>query len=372
MSPNVSRYLLIPLIVSAAALGVSHLRQPLLAQAVAPRVPTATLIPAPTVLLSNQADSNSPAVWQMVNGRVLLFVTTSFGGWPTRHSGTQLSTLTSRGAVEFVQRPPHGVWFEAIVPDVDGTWYGYYHNEIPAEICGDTRRTIPRIGAARSTDAGATWEDLGVILEAPRGWHDCQSANYYFVGGVGDFSVALDHEEKDLYFFISQYGNRNWTQGVSVARMAWADRDAPQGRVSVWWRGSAWIPSRRSRNSEDPAYTYSVGTPIYRAVDGWHDGPDVDAFWGPSVHWNTYLEQWVMLLNRARDTDWEPEGIYVAFSTSLSDPTAWSTPQRLITGGAWYPQVIGLETAVGSDRIAGERARFFLNGRSNYIIQFAR
>jgi hypothetical protein len=79
-----------------------------------------------------------------------------------------------------------------------------------------------------------------------------------------------------------------------------------------------------------------------------------------------------MLLNRAKDVDWEPEGIYVAFSKSLTDPTAWSTPQRLLVGGAWYPQVMGLEPGTGTDRIAGERARFFLNGRSHYVIQFSR
>lgn len=372
MTNIVSRCVLFLLIVSAAVLGLS--REPVTVRAqTTTRTPSATLVPASTILLSEQTDSNSPAVWQLVGGRWLFSVTTSFDGWPTLHVGTLLSTLSARGAVQFSTRqPPHGVWMESIIPDVDGTWYGYYHNEIPAEICGESRRTIPRIGAARSTDAGRTWEDLGVILEAPRGWHDCQSANYYFVGGVGDFSVVLDHEQKDLYFFVSQYGNRDWTQGVAVARMAWADRDAPQGRMSVWWRGTTWIPARRFRDTADPLFAYPVGVPIYRASDGWHDDFAVDAFWGPSVHWNTYLEQWVMLLNRAKDVDWEPEGIYVAYSKSLTDPTAWSTPQRLLGGGAWYPQVMGLEPRTGTDRVAGERARFFLNGRSHYLIQFSR
>jgi hypothetical protein len=69
--------------------------------------------------------------------------------------------------------------------------------------------------------------------------------------------------------------------------------------------------------------------------------------------------------------DWRQEGIYVAFSKSLSDPTAWSTPQRLLGGGEWYPQVIGIEPGTGTDRIAGERARFFMGGRSQYFIQFS-
>ncbi len=143
--------------------------------------------------------------------------------------------------------------------------------------------------------------------------------------------------------------------------------------MSVWWRGTTWVPARRSRmRQEGSAYMYPAGMPIYRVRDGWHEGQSVDAFWGPSVHWNTYLEQYVMLLNHASDNDWHQEGIYIAFATSLDDPTSWSTPRRLLMGGEWYPQVVGTEPGVGTDKIAGERARFFMGGRSRYFIQFTR
>lgn len=336
--------------------------------------PSATLIPAPTLTFGGTSDSNSPAVWELVAGRPTLSVFTSVNGWTTRHAGTQLTGLSARGPVAFqAAPPPHGVWMEAIIPDVDGTWYGYYHNEVPAEVCGDMVRTLPRIGAARSNDFGATWVDLGIILEAPRGLYDCATTNRYFVGGVGDFSAMLDDDERYLYFFFSQYGNRESIQGVAVGRLPWADRDEPTGRMSVWWRGSTWAPTRRLRSERDGmAFAYPAGIPIYRAQDGWHDGETVDAFWGPSVHWNTHLDQYVMLLNRARDADWSQEGIYIAFAKTLDDPTAWSTPQRLLTGGMWYPQVIGLEPGVGTDKVAGERARLFIGGRSNYLIQFSK
>ncbi len=337
------------------------------------RIPTATLVPAPNLSFGAGTDSNSPAVWELVNGQPRFFLLTSYGGWPSLHAGAQVASLTRLGGIEFSVPPPHGVWMEAIIPDVDGTWYGYYHNELPAEVCDDDTRTLPRIGAARSRDYGVTWEDLGVILEAPRGWHNCATTNRYFVGGVGDFSVVLDHDRNDLFFFISQYSNRDLAQGVAVARLAWADRDEPAGKMSVWWRGSTWVQTRRlSMSSQGTEFAYPAGVPIYRAQDGWHDDYTVDAFWGPSVHWNTYLQQYVMLLNRARDADWRQEGIYVAFSKSLTDPTAWSVPQRLISGGMWYPQVIGTETGTGSDKVAGERARFFMGGRSMYSIQFSR
>jgi hypothetical protein len=343
---------------------------PLIAQ---DRVPTATLIPATTISLTGNVDSNSPLVWDLLEGRNTLFVLTSFNGWPSRHAGSQLQGLAGVGHVSFETPPPHGVWMEAIVRDDDGTWYGYYHNERPAEVCGETSLVLPRIGAARSEDLGATWEDLGVILEAPADWYDCDTANQYFVGGVGDFSVMLDDAHRYLYFFFSQYAAREETQGVAVGRMPWAFRDRPRGRIAVWWHGSTWVPARALRvRGEGMEYAYPAGVPIYRARDGWHNGQSVDAFWGPSVHWNTYLEQYVMLLNRASDASFRQEGIYVAFTRTLEDPSSWSEPRRLLMGGEWYPQVVGIEPGSGTDKIAGERARLFLSGRSRYFIQFSR
>jgi hypothetical protein len=90
------------------------------------------------------------------------------------------------------------------------------------------------------------------------------------------------------------------------------------------------------------------------------------------VHWNTYLEQYVMLLNRASDERWSQEGIYVSFARSLEDPGAWSPPVRLLSGGAWYPQVMGLAFGEGTDKVAGQRARFLMSGISDALIEFRR
>jgi hypothetical protein len=40
--------------------------------------------------------------------------------------------------------------------------------------------------------------------------------------------------------------------------------------------------------------------------------------------------------------------------------------------GEWYPQVIGLESGSGTDRLAGKRARLFILGRSDHFIDFER
>ena len=116
-----------------------------------------------------------------------------------------------------------------------------------------------------------------------------------------------------------------------------------------------------------------MGFPIFAAKDSWHDGDSkVDAFWGPSVHWNTSIEQYVMLLNRAKDIHWAQEGIYISYASRLDDPAAWSAPKRLLSGGNWYPQVLGLEAGIGTDKIAGDSARFFMSGQSDYLIRFIR
>jgi hypothetical protein len=90
------------------------------------------------------------------------------------------------------------------------------------------------------------------------------------------------------------------------------------------------------------------------------------------VHWNEGLERYVMLLNRAKDESYAQEGIYVSFSTSLDDPRSWTVPQQVMTGGRWYPQVMGLTPGSGTDKVAGATARLFLGGRSDWVINFTR
>ena len=101
-----------------------------------------------------------------------------------------------------------------------------------------------------------------------------------------------------------------------------------------------------------------------RSTRPFHDrSAPSDVFWGASIHWNTYLEQYVMLFGQ--------EGIYVSFSPTLCEPSRWSVPAKILDGGSWYPQVIGTETGTGTDRSAGKRARFFMTGRSDRMIEFA-
>lgn len=337
-------------------------------------LPTVTLVPAASLRLPGPVDSNSPAFWALEDGERRLYVVQSRAG-AMLAAGPNLNALAPVGAVDFTEEINGARWIEAIIPDVDGTLYAYYHNE-PSGVCGRrTGITAPRIGAARSRDFGRTWEDLGIILEAPPGTLRCDTRNRYFAGGVGDLSAVLDREERDLYIFFSAYAEPRWRQGVAVARMLWADRDEPQGKLAIWNDGRWEYPQAvEDEESGEVTWIYPPATPIYPAAQSWHDPAGrVDAFWGPSVHWNTYLRRYVMLLNHAIDRNWTQEGIYVAFSdAALDDPLGWSAPQRLFSTTQWYPQVFGLEPGTGTDRLAGRVARFFVGGASDYLIVFRR
>ncbi|HEX7282776.1 MAG TPA: hypothetical protein VF239_12015 [Vicinamibacterales bacterium] len=343
------------------------------------QLPRTTLTPASTVTLPGVVDSNSPVMWELEDGERKLFVMTSADGIPKLASGVSLDRLTAAAPVTMSPHPGHGVWMEAIVSDEVETWYGFYHNEWPAAQCGRNDRMVSRIGAARSTDRGRTWEDLGPVIQATQGSIACSSTNRYIIGGVGDLSVMLDDRRQYLYLFYSQYQRQAETQGVAVARMRWADRDRPSGRLAIW-RDGVWAPAPGQREvitmpgtmRRRLEWTYPAATPLVAPSHAWHDADErVDAFWGPSVHWNTALEQYVMLLNRSKDESYAQEGIYVSYAPRLDDPSLWTPPTKVFSGGKWYPQVVGYGLT-GTDKEAGDSARFFMSGKSDWVISFLR
>jgi len=340
-------------------------------------LPLSRFIAASNFAVPGRVDSGVPMLWTRIDGRLTLVAFASWGGIPVRMAGPDLAHLLPAGDPVITPHPGDGIWFESVIADqTDTTWYAYYHHEAPALACGRPE-SIPQIGAATSTDRGMTWTNLGIILEAPRGSEACDSTNRFVIGGVGDVSAMVDRDWKDVYFYFSSYGRNPQTQGVVAARLLWADRDAPRGRITIWQDGvwlAPWLaPIRRSSGINDgkEAWEYPVGTPILRPTSPWHDGLQAaNAFWGPSIHWNTSLQRYVMLLNRTRDEAFNNEGIYVSFAATLDDPRAWSVPRKILNGGDWYPQIAGLEAGSGTDKQMGRIARFFLTGRSTRYIEF--
>ncbi len=348
--------------------------------------PYATLTPGPAVRFPGEADSNSPAIWEMVDGEWRLSVLNSVAGAAQLSEGRSVQRLAAQGPVSFqAAAPPGGFWFESVIRDAEA-WYGFYHNEREGVVCQGSGKVWPRIGAARSEDHGRSWTDLGPILETPVETTRCTTNNYYFVGGVGDFSAVIDPDHNFVYLYYTQYVEETGRVGVSVARMAWADRDAPSGRVDVWsdgvWLPPALISSAAEPSPDDgellrpgppPEWRFPVASPLMVAGDRWDNGNgSVNVFWGPSIHWNTSIDSYVMFLNQATSNDWRQGGVFVAYNPRIDDPGGWSVPVRLVQGGDWYPQVIGLIDGQGTDTVAGPVARFFMGGRSDFTIAFSR
>jgi len=317
-------------------------------------LPVATLRPAKKLQMPHAVDCNTPSHWD--GDTFYVFNST---GHPYRAFGKGLFGLGDTTAIEYDNQVNGGRWIEATWRADDGTLYGWYHFE-PAGLCPGTSLTAPKIGALRSSDHGAHWKDLGMVMEARSDALDCTAKNGYFAGGHGDFSVMLDDPQQHLYFFYGAYAGDVREQGVAVARMAWNDRDQPVGKVLKWCDGSFRALGRGGKL-----------TPTFPAFVAWQR-EDCNAFWGPSVHWNTYLKRYVMLLNRSKGKGWVQEGIYISYSTNLADPMSWSEPVKILDGGRWYPVVVGLdEQPRGTDKLAGRVARFFMGRDSDHEIVFA-
>jgi hypothetical protein len=314
----------------------------------------AAVVPAESIYLPGIADSNSPIHWA---GGVRYIYNSD--GLPLRAEGDDLRSMRRVRAAHLLNSDLRGWWIEATHRDEDGTLFAWYHHETfgacPTD--GDHWMAVPVIGAAVSKDNGRTFQDLGYVLTDGNP-AKCDAKNGYFAGGHGDFSVILDRRGEYFYFFFSAYGGEAGEQGVAIARMRYADRYAPSG--NVWkYREGAWRST-------------GVGgkvTPIIPVRTPW-ESEFADAFWGPSVHYNRELGEYVMLLNRACcEPGWPPEGIYISYLRHLDRPAAWSEPEQIMAGGGWYPMAVGLESG-DTDKTAGARARLFLGSDSHWEIVF--
>ncbi|HTI88036.1 MAG TPA: hypothetical protein VL966_15645 [Alphaproteobacteria bacterium] len=306
------------------------------------------------------SDSNTPVHWS--NGRAYVFVSHWLPiGHSYRRSGTDIKSLEAGGiqvTIDDDKTPGVGKWIEATFRDDDGTLYGWYHAETDGP-CGRPDAKVPVIGAMVSHNDGLTWSDFGPIIAAPDDTTDCDMQNGFFAGGLGDFSVIADHDHGYFYFFFSNYERHFRQQGIAIARMPFDARTNPVDQVFKW-RDDAWTePGLGGRT-----------TPIFRAARNFRYA-DPDSFWGPAIHYNTYLGGYVMLLNHTAegDSDWYQQGIYLTFSKDLADPTIWIAPQEIMAGGEWYPQVIGLAPG-DTDTRSGRRGRFFMSGYSAWEIIF--
>jgi hypothetical protein len=303
--------------------------------------------------MPSQVDSNSPAYW--ADGTFYLLNSTG-GQAPIRASGPSQFQLAVPQPVHVTQMNPWPLWIEAVWPEQDGVVLAWYHQEHWG-LCPGSRLAVPQIGAAISYDGGASFHDMGAILASGEGY-DCAAQNGYFAGGNGDVSVILDRDRQYFYFFFTNYAGPLETQGVAVARMPYSARFFPVGNVSKYFNGAWNEPGLRGRT-----------TPIWPARASWMDA-DTNSFWGPSIHWNTHLDSFVILMNRSCcSTGFPADGIYASFNPKLDDPSAWTRPRKILDDSGWYPQVLGTGPR-GTDKQAGRVARLYISGASRWEIVF--
>lgn len=309
--------------------------------------------PAPPVDMPGQVDSNSPGYWWDGSFHLL----NSTGDGPVKSDGSDQFHLGAADPAVMRRLEPWPTWMESVWPDpVSGAIFGWYHRE-HFGLCPGSNLSVPEIGAAMSFDGGMSWLDMGAVITQGDPI-DCSAQNGYFAGGTGDVNVMIDRENQYFYFFFGVYGGPLEGQGVGVARMPFANRYGPAGSVKKWYNG-AW---------SEPGIGGRI-TPIFPAKVAWQDA-NTDAFWGPSIHWNTYLGEYVMLLNRSCCVPGFPQkGVYISFSPDLSNPASWSKPDKILTNVWWYPQVLGTGTR-GTDRQAGRVARLYVYGHSEWEIVF--
>jgi hypothetical protein len=297
------------------------------------------------------ADSNSPMHWR--NGQMIVF---NSDGMPIRSEGTDVTNLRRVRAVKLDSYLHVPMWIEATHLEPDGTLFAWYHHEVAAG-CEGRSLSAPEIGMLVSTDNGISFSDLGIILtsgETP----DCKAENGYFAGGSGDFSVLLDEEGKFFYIYYSNYAGPLSAQGIAVARLASGDRFSPVG--NVWKRyGGEW----------NEAGLGGLSQAVLPATVSWAS-PNTDAFWGPSVHYNTYLNKYVLLMNRACcEPGWPPEGIYISYADDLANPEGWSPPRQILANVGWYPMALGLGSGETDKRVS-QRARLFVGSDSRWVLTF--
>ncbi len=304
----------------------------------------------------------------------------------------------------------HGaVWFESVYQDktdISGKkLYALYHNENypstlpydaqtgkgyidanwPQGLKGPTSAAaVCRIGIMRSDDGGKSWTNKGIFTEdeQPRLILKPHNTAINFAGGTGDPSAVASG--KYLYLFYGEYGypgkysagtydpKTEWRgQCISVARIALADLDHPQGKGRRWdGQGFNAVYNRAGKP------VASLQIPLAQG-GGPTSSPTSKYYWGPSVSWNVYLNSWVMLMAKAEGPSWVGSSIYVSFNKHAdlgigSNSQDWSKPELLVSKPGhtlWYPS-LQPESSVanGKNKLSsvrlGQKARLFY--KDNY------
>lgn len=399
-------------------------------------VPRAVLIPSEKFYFNSFVDCNMAEAWI---GDTFRIFPGKYGEDPVWGYSNELEFADGRNADEAFLRkmneftdpvmppnvPPgkdglHGaVWFETVYQDpkdpTGKTLYAVYHNENypetlpydsvtgrgyinyrwPQGLTGEkSPAAVCRIGIMKSVNGGHSWDNKGIVIEdlQPRMILKPFNTSNTFAGGVGDPSAIASGDY--LYIFYGEYGypgvydSTQYSadveasgQCISIARIKLSDLDAPAGKLKRW-DGKAFN-----------APWDGIGKPVASLQipktegGGAASSPTGGFHWGPSVSWNTYLNQWVMLMGHVTGPSWKGSKIFISFNpnadlTEGDNAQQWSKPQLLLDKPGhiiWYPSLQPMNTPEDIKNKAtclklGQNARLFFKDMykdsSHYISEY--
>lgn len=210
-----------------------------------------------------------------------------------------------------------GAWLNSVFRVAGQKLIGFYHAE-DHEFAGDpTSRYVAwkSIACCSSADNGLSWQKEGRIITSSRP-KPLQPA----WGGCGDFCVVRDEKHhRWMCFFQEHY-------------LCVASSEDARGRPGTWKK-------YHDREFVEPGLD-GRSTPI--------QGLERHAGGNPSVHFNTYLNKWLMVWGTWENSSTSPDSIWLS---SSSDLVHWDAPRLVVAAQrqerCWYPTILGTSDVSG-------------------------
>lgn len=203
-----------------------------------------------------------------------------------------------------------GSWFMGVHKLSDGRLAGFFHAESHWPVGIGAYKSL---GVAYSSNNGHTWTDANKILNV--NYLKPSAAQW---SGLGDGCVVYNEKRGQFICYYSASADGDY-------RICMAASSDPAGAPETWkkWNGS---------NFTADGYNSISGV---GGIDTQITGLQSIAGANPSVHWNSYLQKWIMVYH-----GWEQ----VVYMSSSNDGLVWENPIALTDLSrerAWYPNLIG-------------------------------
>lgn len=209
-----------------------------------------------------------------------------------------------------------GMWLIGVRELSNGNLVGFFH----AESHWYPRTTngwfaYKSIGVAYSSDNGLTWSTPQLLLKQA---NDKPSSPQW--SGLGDGCVIYNHLNNKYYSY--------YTPAAGATSVCMASSSDPSGTPGTWQK---WYNGSFSQPGIDGLETPVAGLSLKPGAN-------------PTVHWNTYLNKFVMIWH-----GWD-EKLYISAS---DDGEVWDDAKLLLDEGGktWYPVMIGDDSVSGGQTV---------------------